>query len=150
MDRKISIWAFNLALVLSACSHGEFPSSSTKIVRRLGGVAQTGHFVSPYSYEWFIRGELASARHDWATAVQAYRMALAAPEEDTLVLSRLADALDHLGEPDQAQEVLEHAAQLDISSEAVWLMRGNIAERHGDIDVAIRAYERAEVAAPLV
>lgn len=106
-------------------------------------------FVSPYTYEHFIRAELAAAKGDLRAAAEGYRRALAGADEDALVIARLALTLDALGKDEQARELLGRGDALDPTSEAIWLARGEIAERHGDVNDAIAAYERAETFAPL-
>lgn len=105
-------------------------------------------FVSPYSYEWFIRGELLAARGAYAQAAEAYRAALASADDDAYLLARLADALDRAGQRGEADEALQAALERDPQSEAAWLARGGIAARTGASAQAIEAYERAEAAAP--
>ncbi len=144
--RRIALLCVALA---AGCAGGHAFSAPEQITRRTGGVPRRGRFVSAYSYEWFVRAELAVASGEYDAAVLAYRRALAAPYEDPLVLARLADALDRAGQAESAAEVLEHAEELDDASEAVWLTRAEIAKRHGRLHEAIEAYERAEAAAPL-
>jgi tetratricopeptide (TPR) repeat protein len=122
--------------------------SNEKIVRRMEGVRHVGTFVSPFCYEWFSRAELFVARGEIEKAVQAYRMALTGPDEDTFVLARLAEALDQLGKTDEANEALERAESIDRDSEALWLTRASLAEKHGRIESAIEAYQQAERVAP--
>lgn len=107
-----------------------------------------GAFVPPTSYEAHVRGELLLAEGRAAEAVQAFERATTAPEEDPYLLSRLAHAQLLAGRRDDAQRTLDHAAELDPCSEAVWLTRGFAAERdHRPID-AQAAYERAAHCAP--
>jgi len=106
-------------------------------------------FVSPYTYEHFIRAELAVANGDLRAAADGYRRALAGADEDPLVIARLALTLDALDQRDNARELLDRGDALDPTSEAIWLARGEIAERRQDLPAAIAAYERAESFAPL-
>lgn len=129
----------------AACTAGE---TTLPITRRVGGERRVGVFVSPFSYEWFMRGELAAAAGDWAGAAEAFRMALAGPDEDPLVLARLADALDHAGSRDDAAEALAQGERIDACPEPIWLVRGAIAERHDERGAAIAAYTRAAECAP--
>ncbi len=132
-----------------ACAPTLPEAEPERVVRRTGGVRRVGRFVPPYCYEHFVRGELFAARGDFEQAAEAYRMALAGPdEEDPLVMARLAEALDGQGREQAALEVLQAAALADPDSEAVWMARGRIAERHGRLEQAIEAYERAERGAP--
>lgn len=134
-----------LVLVLAAgCGAAQSPT----VVRRLDGERRAGHFVSPFSYEHFIRGELALAQGDLETAANEFELARAGPEEDPLVLARLVEVLDRLGRREQADAILEGALQSFPNGEALWLARGRIAERRGDAQRAIASYERAETVAP--
>lgn len=119
-----------------------------EVTRTVGGEARRGVFVSPPQYEDFVRGELAAAQGDWQAAADAYERARAGGEDDVLLLARLADARDHLGDRAHAEEALTRAEQLDAHAEIVWLTRGVIAERHAETDAAIAAYERAHDAEP--
>jgi predicted Zn-dependent protease len=105
-------------------------------------------FISPHSYEWFVRAELLAARGERASAVEAYRIALAGADEDPYVLARLADALDQAGDSPGADEAIEAGLEIDPQSEAIWLAQGRIAARRGDTARAFAAYERAEAASP--
>lgn len=106
------------------------------------------HVPSPYGYEWFMRAELLDARGERTAAIEAYRMALASGDADPYVLARLARAFDAEGDTDAANRSLRSGAELDPSSEAIWLAQGDIARRHGQWEQALAAYEHAEVAAP--
>jgi tetratricopeptide (TPR) repeat protein len=106
-------------------------------------------FVSPYSYEWFVRAELYAATGRHAEAVAAYEAALTSADDDPYVLARLAEAQERAGNHGAAQSSLERALKLDPRSEAAWLARGRIAERRDQVAQALEAYERAESAAPL-
>ncbi|MBK8171821.1 MAG: hypothetical protein IPK60_15940 [Sandaracinaceae bacterium] len=116
---------------------------STELPRRMGGVRRVGTFVSPSSYEAFVRAERAMTRAELEDAVYQYRYALAGAYEDPFVLARLAIALDAVGRRDDANEALSRALQLDAQSEAAWLARGDIAARHEEHASAIAAYEQA-------
>lgn len=141
-----AVWA--LLCHLSCVSSVPDIPHPEKIERKIAGTVRVGRFVSPYSYEWFIRAELFAARDEDGAAVDAYRKALAGPEEDPLVLARLAEALGRLGEREAAVQVLGRATRIDPDSEAVWLARARNAEREGDVQGALTAYERAQKAAP--
>lgn len=131
-------------LVLAAgCAHGALPDETTVDATASGS---TRRFVSPYSYEHFARGELAFARGDYGEAAEHYREALA-DEDDALVLGRLAEALDGAGDAAGADDTLADGFELDPDSEALWLARGAILERRGEVDAALAAYARAQDAA---
>ena len=135
------------ALSLVGCAHSvaQAPSRNSDaakgdVQRRLG---------SAFSYEWFVRAELEFARGHYDAAVENYRTALADADEDAYIFARLALALDRGGHADLAATALRDGLALDPDSEAVWLARGNIAQRHGALDDAVLAYEHAIAAAPL-
>src|SRR5262245_18084499 len=79
--------------------------------------APARRFVSPYSYEWFIRAELHVAAGRYAEAVEAYEMALTSADDDAYVLARLAEAQDHAGETEAAARTLRTGLELDPQSE---------------------------------
>ena len=141
-----SIVAFAL-LSCIACGHTQ--PTRARVPPDRPAPARVREFVSPYSYEWFVRGELYALRDDYVRAIEAYRMALTSADEDPYVLAHLADALDRSGDRAAAREALQDGLQLDPDSEAIWLARGAIAQRHAEVADAIAAFERAESAAPL-
>ncbi len=106
-------------------------------------------FISPHSYEWFVRAEVLMARGAHEGAVAAYRMALAGAEEDPYVLARLSLALEATGDRHGADRAVTRGLALDARSEAVWLARARIAEGRGALPETLHALERAEAAAPL-
>ncbi len=132
-------------LTLCACG----PLSGTHQIRRtVGGQSRSGIFVSPYSYEHFIRAELAELHGDLRLAAEEYRLARAGPEDDPLLIARLADVLDRLGRTTEAMQLLDQAGELSEDDESVWLTRGRIHQRHGRLDEAGEAFGRAVAAAP--
>lgn len=133
-----------LALGLFGCGAGGAPL----VTRRVAGEVRTGIFVSPFSYEHFLRGELAELRGDLREAAREYELARAGPEDDPLLVARLADVQDRLGREEQALALLRVGDELDPASELVWLTRGRIHERHARVEDAIEAYSRAAAVAP--
>lgn len=133
-----------LAASTVACASAAPPP----VTRTVGGERRTQTFVSPHAYEQYLRGELALAHGDPEAAVKAFRQARTGPADDPYVIARLADALDATGRRAQAEKVLDQGVELDPRSEAVWLARARIAERHGETERALAAYHRAELAAP--
>jgi tetratricopeptide (TPR) repeat protein len=136
-----------LALLGSFACRGSAPQAP--IPRTLEGRTQVSSFVPPFAYEAYVRGELAIAQGAFDEAVGQLELATAAPEEDPYLLSRLAYAQAHAGRPQEAEQTLHHALQLDACSEAVWLTRGALAESAGTLSVADAAYARASESAPL-
>lgn len=133
------------ALLLSGCTG---LLGAGEVTRTVGGQARRGIFVSPYSYEHFLRGELAYAAGDWAHAAEEFRAARAGPEDDPFLIARLADCFDRLGREAQALSLLEEGESLDPDSELVHLARGHIHARHERIEEATAAFARASAAAP--
>ncbi|MCZ7677358.1 MAG: tetratricopeptide repeat protein [Sandaracinaceae bacterium] len=134
------------ALVLASACGGMF--GSPIITRRVGGEERQGIFVSPFSYEHFVRGELAWLRGDLREALEEYQLARAGPEDDPLLVARIADVLDRLGREREALAMLDQGEALDPRSELVWLARGRIHERHDRATDAMDAYARAAALAP--
>lgn len=139
MRNRAETAVFAIALA-AGCAHGALPDETTV---EATASTSTRRFVSPYSYEHFARGELAFARGDYAEAVEHYREALA-DDDDPLVLARLAEALAAGGDAAGADDTLTDGFELDADSEALWLARGAILERRGDVDAALAAYARAQ------
>ena len=133
-----------LGLALTAC--GAFGTPT--ITRTVGGESRPGIFVSPFSYEHFVRGELAEIRGDLREAAEEYRLARAGPEDDPMLIARLADVLDRLGREEEALSLLEQGDDMDPDDETIWLTRGRIHQRHGRTDEAAAAFGRAASAAP--
>ena len=131
--------------LLGACAA---QSTSTRLARRLGGEHTVGVFVSPTSYELFVRAEVASSEERWGEAVQFYRLALAGAAEDPLVLARLAVALARAGRFEDADAAVARALELDAESEAAFLARGDVALLRDDRAAAVAAYERSTEVAP--
>jgi hypothetical protein len=136
----------SLALALSSagCASG----GGNSIPRTLDGMTVRGTFVPPTSYEAYVRGELLLAEGRAREAVAQFELATTAPDEDAYLLSRLAFAELMAGDAKAARRTLERAEQLDRCSEAVWLVRGAIAERDDDLVAVRAAYQRAAACAP--
>lgn len=134
----------SLSLSLCACAL-RAPARVAPIVRE---PAQLARFASPYTYEWFVRAELARAAGRLPQAIDAYQAALAGADEAPEILARLGSALAQAGLTARAQTVLEEASRLDPSSEAVWLARAELLVQLGDVEAAYAAFEQAEHAAP--
>jgi hypothetical protein len=133
-----------LGLGWSACG-GAGPD---RIPRLSHGSTERGAFVPPHAYEAYIRGELLLAEGRPAEAAQQLELANTAPDEDAYLLSRLAYAQLLSGSRAEAARTLAYAGRLDRCSEAVWLMRGVLAEQAGELDEARGALEKATLCAP--
>lgn len=140
--------ARRLVLVAALLAGGCIRYEPYPVTRTVGGETRRGVFVAPPQYEDFVRGELAMAAGDYRAAAEAYERARAGGEDDVLLCARLADARDRAGERSRAEAALAHGEALDAEAEVVWQTRGAIAERHGETDAAIAAYEHAHDVAP--
>lgn len=129
------------AAACTACSGAQHPAPTA------APTAAPRRFVSPYAYASFLEAELAFAHGDFAAAVEGYRRTLS-DEDDPFVLARLADALERAGRPEEADQAIAEALDVDRASEAAWLAKGALAEGRGDADAALAAYARAVEAAP--
>lgn len=128
-----------IAGLLSACGAGRgYP-----IERTVGGQSRLGVFVAPYSYEHFVRGELAKNAGDFARALEHYELARAGASDDPLLLARIAEMCDATGDRSRAERALDEGERLDPEAEVIWSTRGAISERHGELDRAIDSYTRA-------
>ncbi|MDB4991078.1 MAG: domain protein putative component of TonB system [Myxococcaceae bacterium] len=127
-----------------ACGGG----TAHKVARTLAGTTSRSAFVPPYAYEAYVRGELLLLQGRPAEAVTQLELAVTAPDEDPYLLSRLAFAQLESGDRAEAARTVEHASELDRCSEAVWLMRGTLAESTQELTVARAAYEKASACAP--
>jgi tetratricopeptide (TPR) repeat protein len=126
-------------LALAGCGG----ASGYTVTRTVGGEQRLGAFVAPHSYENFVLGELALQRGDLARAAEHYELARAGAADDVLLIARLADVRDRLGDRETAERLLDEGERLDRTSEAIWSARGEIAERHGEVEPALDAYARA-------
>lgn len=128
-----------LSLTLIGCGMG----SGYVIERTVGGEQRLGTFVAPHSYEHFVLGELARERGAYAEAIEHYELARAGAEDDPLLIARLADVRDRIGDRAGADRAIEDGMRLNDRAEAIWMARAEIAERRGQSDRAIESYARA-------
>ncbi|WP_236518909.1 tetratricopeptide repeat protein [Sandaracinus amylolyticus] len=133
----------SLALLLASSFAACGPRGGYPIERTIGGERRLGVFVGPHSYEHFVRGELAREGGDLRAAADHYELARAGAVDDPLVIARLAEVRDQLGEREAAERALDEGERLDPRSEAIFMARGAIAERHGELAEAVDAYARA-------
>lgn len=140
--------AARFAILAASLTLGCQAKAPVQVPRTLGGVTRPGRFVPPFAYEALVRGELMLVRGDIAGAISELELATAAPEEDPYLLSRLAYALALNGDARASDAALAHAERIDACSEAVWLTRGELAERAAKFDDAASHYARAGQCAP--
>lgn len=118
------------------------------VERRVGGVLARGAFVTPYAYEWFVRGELAMAAGKYKEAAKAFGLARADAGDDPLLLGRLAEALEGAESPRSADRVLDEGLGDAPCAEALLVARGRILERRGARAAALRAFAEADACEP--
>lgn len=133
-----------ISLVLVGCAA---PQPRT-VPRVVDGQVESGPFVSPYAYHWFIVGEVEATKNAYESSAIAFEAARAAPSEDAFLLTRLAEAYERVNEPRHADRALADAWRLAPSSELVWLAKGRIHELRKEPDDAVRAYQQASEVAP--
>jgi predicted Zn-dependent protease len=141
-----------ITLAFAACATRLPASPSTALKEppsaEPGRRPMVARFISPYTYEWFVRAELARAAGRLPQAIEAYQAALASADEEPEIMARLGSALAQTGQSARAASVLEEASQLDPRSESVWLARAELLVQAGDLEGAYAALEHAEHVAP--
>jgi len=118
------------------------------VPRVVEGQVEHGAFVSPYAYEWFIEGEASAnqGRHD--EAAMAFENATAAPADDALLMTRLAEEYELSGDSRRADRTLAAARRSHPSSPWVALAQGRIAQHRDEEREAIAAFIRVQELAP--
>jgi thioredoxin-like negative regulator of GroEL len=112
------------------------------------GELEHGPFVSPYAYEWFIEGEASASQGRHGEAAMAFENAAAAPADDALLITRLAEEYELSGDSRRADRTLSAARRSYPSSPWVALAQGRIAQHRGGESEAIAAFIRARELAP--
>jgi len=148
MDQRLTARGLPLAgaLWLAGCAHAApapLPDRASTLPAARAVPSQVP-FVSPSSYEAFIRAELDAARGEPARAVAAYQAAFELGDADPFLISQLAQALDRSGQPDAAEAQLDRALARQPDSEALLLASARIARRAGRQARALGAYARAQ------
>lgn len=118
------------------------------IPRQLAGATRQGPFVSPYAYEWFLRGEQALQVGDYDAAQEAFHRAEAWGPEDPLVMARVAESYAHLGDTAFAERWLTRGLERFPQSESLWRTRAKLARMQGDAAGTESALVRAYCIAP--
>jgi len=131
-------------LGVAACTA---PSLRT-VPRVVDGELEHGPFVSPYAYEWFIEGEASASQGRHGEAAMAFENATAAPADDALLMTRLAEEYELSGDSRRADRTLTVARRSYPGSPWVALAQGRIAEHRGEEREAIAAFLRARELAP--
>jgi len=141
-----ALWVMSWTL---GCAHATQSPEATvsQSPRPNARAAASVTFVSPSSYQDFIRAELYSARGERGPAIAAYRAAIELGDSDPHLVARLAQALDAgdaQADHAQAHALLEAALRKHPSSESLLLASARSARRHGDSTRALAAYARAQ------
>jgi tetratricopeptide (TPR) repeat protein len=87
-------------------------------------------------------------RGDGEKAASAFRAQLAANPEDTRALTGAALAAHLIGRDDQALSYAKHAVRVDPGSAYGHYILGQLAYAQGDLDLAIKCYERVVALSP--
>ena len=135
MGRLTSI----ILLGLAACTA---PALRT-VPRVVDGELVHGPFVSPYAYRWFIEGETWASKGQHDRAVMAFENATAAPTDDELLMTRLAEEYELSGESRRADRTLNLARRSYPGSPRVAFAEGRLAQHRGEDMEAIAAFLRA-------
>ncbi len=123
-------------------------SPRTTVSRVVDGHVEDGPFVSPYAYEWFIEGEVRAAQGQHDEAALAFESATAAPANDVVLLTRLAEEYELSGSSRRADRTLAAARRANPDSAHVALAEGRIERRRGRYREALGAFVRARALAP--
>jgi tetratricopeptide (TPR) repeat protein len=118
------------------------------VPRVVDGQVEHGPFVSPYAYEWFIEGEVAAAKGQHDEAAMAFEAATAAPADDVVLLTRLAEEYELSGASRRADRILAVARRFYPESARVVLAEGRIQRYRGTDGEALSSFARANELAP--
>lgn len=140
MTRLSALWVLGLV----ACA----PGTTRTVPRVVDGRLERGPVVSPYAYEWFIEGELASAEGQHEEAAIAFENALAASTTDDTLVARLAEEYERSGASRRADRALALARRFHPDSARVALAEAHIRQSRGEDAEAISAFVRARRLAP--
>jgi thioredoxin-like negative regulator of GroEL len=133
--------------MVAACAS---PSLRT-VPRVVDGQVEHGPFVSPYAYEWFIEGEVSAAKGQHDEAAMAFEAAAAAPADDVVLMTRLAEEYEFSGASRRADRTLAAARRFYPESARVALAEGRIQKYRGTDGDALSSFARArEIADTLV
>ena len=123
------------------------------VPRVVDGRVEHGSFVSPYAYEWFIEGEMSAVKGQHDEAAMAFEAATAAPANDVVLMTRLAEEYELSGASRRADRTLAVARRSYPESARVALAEGRIQRSRGadrEALVVIRTRQRvgADVGCP--
>lgn len=118
------------------------------VPRVVDGELEHGPFIAPYAYEWFIEGEASASQGRHGEAAMAFENATAAPADDALLMTRLAEEYELSGDSRRADRTLTAARRSHPGSPWVALAQGRIAQHRGEEREAIAAFLRARELTP--
>ena len=130
--------------MVAACAS---PSLRT-VPRVVDGQVEHGPFVSPYAYEWFIEGEVSAAKGQHDEAAMAFEAATAAPADDVVLMTRLAEEYELSGASRRADRTLAVARRFYPESARVALAEGRIQKYRGTDGDALSSFAHARELAP--
>ncbi|MBW2684474.1 MAG: hypothetical protein JRE19_01005 [Deltaproteobacteria bacterium] len=140
MSRLGSIFLLGVAACASPTLHS--------VPRVVDGHVEHGPFVSPYAYEWFIEGEVSAAKGQHDQSAMAFEAAAAAPSDDVLLMTRLAEEYELSGASRRADRTLTLARRFYPGSARVALTNGRIQEHRGNDEEALSSFAHAQELAP--
>jgi thioredoxin-like negative regulator of GroEL len=118
------------------------------VPRLVDGQVEHGSFVSPYAYEWFIEGEMSAVKGQHDEAAMAFEAATAAPADDVMLLTRLAEQYELSGASRRADRTLAVARRFYPESARVALAEGRIQRSRGADREALSSFARASQLEP--
>lgn len=118
------------------------------VPRVVDGEVENGPFVSAYAYEWFIEGEALASKGEHGQAAMAFENAAAAPDDDVLLMTRLAEEYQLSGADRRADRTLSLAHRIYPRSARVALAEGRILRSRGANAEALSSFARAMDLAP--
>jgi tetratricopeptide (TPR) repeat protein len=131
-------------LGIAACAS---PTLRT-VPRIVDGQVEQGPFISPYAYERFIEGEMSATKGRHDEAAMAFEAATAAPADDVVLMTRLAEEFELSGASRRADRTLAMARRAYPESARVVLAEGRIQRHRGMSDEALASYARASELKP--
>ncbi|MBW2189145.1 MAG: hypothetical protein JRG93_06065 [Deltaproteobacteria bacterium] len=143
-DSAVSRLGSIFLLGIAACAS---PTLRT-VPRVVDGQVEQGPFVSPYAYERFIEGEMSATKGRHDEAAMAFEAATAAPADDVVLMTRLAEEFELSGASRRADRTLAMAGRAYPDSARVVLAEGRIQRHRGMNDEALASYARASELRP--
>ena len=125
-------WFVVGAVAVAGCA-GKMPEPRTPtMVRSFRGTIVPGYYVSPVSYEHYIRAQLLSNDGRAEEASDELRQAIASDGASPYLRTRLAEELLTLGRVDEARDEIEAALHLDTQFAEAHVDLARVKLRLGD------------------